>query len=75
MEDQRRSKLHELRNRVITAEYRVDPRAVADAILRQTRVVAVAAKPTAGVLAPIDAPAHHVSGSCEERALTEGLAA
>lgn len=36
--------LHELRQQVATAEYRMDPRAVADAIVRRRWSVAIAAE-------------------------------
>jgi len=44
MDDHRDTKLHELRRRVTTGEYRVDLGAVADAIVRRNGVIALAAQ-------------------------------
>jgi hypothetical protein len=45
MGDHRDSELHELRSRITSAEYRVDPGAVADAIVRRRWSVDIALEP------------------------------
>jgi hypothetical protein len=51
MDDQRHIDLRELRRRVAAGEYQVDPRAVADAIVRRGWVLAGALQP--GPVVPI----------------------
>jgi hypothetical protein len=53
MDDHRDIKLHELRQQVVSGEYRVDPRAIADAIVRRRWSVASAPHPAEAYSAPL----------------------
>ena len=57
--DEDRKKVAEMSEKIRAGEYRVEPTAVADAILRQLRALAVAR-------------AEHVAG-CDERAVVNGF--
>ena len=70
MHDHRDIKLQELRKRITNGEYRVDPRGVADAIVRRRWSVAIALLPEpVSPIASADRPRARVRRVARTRAL------
>lgn len=72
MDDHRDMRLHQLRRLVMSGEYRVDPQAVADAIIRQESSLAPATEPScvAGILSGGSPASRRGAGGAARRSLS-----